>query len=507
MTDPFGAAAQLSAGLSEALTFDDVLLVPRQSGVLPSQVDIASRLTSRIRLNVPILSAAMDTVTESRLAIAMAQQGGLGVIHKNLSVEEQASEVDRVKRSESGMIVNPITLSPRHRIDEALELMKKYRISGVPITDDGSKEGRLVGILTNRDLRFESQVDRPISDVMTKDDLVTVPVGTTLDQAREMFHRHKIEKLLVVDADFRLKGLITVKDIQKLVKYPNACKDALGRLRVGAAIGVGRDAEARAAALVAAHVDVLVVDTAHGHSQGVLDVVARLRDLHADVDLVAGNVATAAATRALIDRGVDAVKVGIGAGSICTTRVVAGIGVPMVTAIAECARAAAERDVPIIADGGIRYSGDITKAMAVGASSTMIGSLFAGTDESPGEIILFQGRSFKEYRGMGSIGAMRRGSRDRYFQDEFDLDSKTGDGSEKLVPEGIEGRVAHKGSVAAMIHQLVGGLRAGMGYCGAADLAALRRDAQLIRVTAAGVREGHVHDVVITKEAPNYRVE
>ncbi|MFI5176980.1 MAG: IMP dehydrogenase [Vicinamibacterales bacterium] len=500
------AAAQVAAGLPEALTFDDIVLVPRQSRILPSQVDVSSRLTRRIRLNVPILSAAMDTVTESRLAIAMAQHGGLGVIHKNLGIEEQASEVDRVKRSESGMIVNPITLSPRHHVYEALELMKKYRISGVPITDDGSKEGRLVGILTNRDLRFETRVDRPIADIMTKEHLVTVPVGTTLDQAREMFHRHKIEKLLVVDAEFRLKGLITVKDIQKLVKYPNACKDSLGRLRVGAAIGVAKDTIDRAAALVHANVDALVIDTAHGHSQGVLEMVTKIRERHPDIDLIAGNVATAAATTALIDRGVDSVKVGIGAGSICTTRVVAGIGVPMITAIAACARAAAERGVPVIADGGIRYSGDITKAMAVGASSTMIGSLFAGTDESPGEIILYQGRSFKEYRGMGSIGAMRRGSRDRYFQDEFDLDAN-GDVSDKLVPEGIEGRVAHKGSVAAMIHQLVGGLRAGMGYCGCADIPALQRDAQLLRTTASGVREGHVHDVIITKEAPNYRVE
>jgi IMP dehydrogenase len=464
---------------------------------------VSSRFTRRIRLNVPILSAAMDTVTENRLAIAMAQQGGMGIIHKNLTIDEQASEVDRVKRSESGMIVNPITLSPAHKIYEALELMKRYRISGVPITDDGSKEGRLVGILTNRDLRFETSVDRPIAEIMTKDNLITVPVGTTLDQARERFHRYKVEKLLVVDADYRLKGLITVKDIQKLIKYPNACKDELGRLRVGAAVGVSKDTIDRAAALIAAHVDVLVVDTAHGHSQGVLDMVANLRDRHPDVDIVAGNVATADATRALIDRGVDAVKVGIGAGSICTTRVVAGIGVPMITSIAACAQTAAERDVPIIADGGIRYSGDITKALAVGASCAMVGSLFAGTDESPGEIILFQGRSFKEYRGMGSLGAMRRGSRDRYFQDEFDLES--GDGSEKLVPEGIEGRVAHKGSVAAMIHQLMGGLRAGMGYCGCATIAALQRDAQLIRTTTAGMREGHVHDVIITKEAPNYR--
>jgi IMP dehydrogenase len=506
MTDRLGAAAQVAAGLTEALTFDDILLLPRHSTVLPSQVDVSSQLTRRIRLSVPILSAAMDTVTESRLAVAMAQQGGIGVIHKNLSIEEQASEVDRVKRSESGMIVNPITLSPTHRIYEALDQMKKYRISGVPITEDGSKEGRLVGILTNRDLRFETRTDRPVAEVMTKENLITVPVGTTLDQARQMFHRHKVEKLLVVDGDFRLKGLITVKDIQKLLKYPNACKDALGRLRVGAAVGVSQDTDARAAALVAAHVDLLVIDTAHGHSQGVLDMVERLRARYPEVDLVAGNVATADATLALIDRGVDAVKVGIGAGSICTTRVVAGIGVPMVTAIADCARAAEPRGIPIIADGGIRYSGDMTKAVAVGASSTMIGSLFAGTDESPGEIILYQGRSFKEYRGMGSIGAMRRGSRDRYFQDEYDLE-RGGDGQEKLVPEGIEGRVAHKGSVAAMIHQLVGGLRAAMGYCGCADVPTLQREAKLIRVTPSGLREGHVHDVIITKEAPNYRVE
>jgi IMP dehydrogenase len=505
MTDRLGAAAQVAAGLTEALTFDDILLLPRHSKILPSQVDISSRFTRRIRLNVPILSAAMDTVTENRLAIAMAQQGGMGIIHKNLKIEDQASEVDRVKRSESGMIVNPITLSPSNKIYEALELMKRYRISGVPITDDGSKEGRLVGILTNRDLRFETSVDRPIAEIMTSENLITVPVGTTLDQARERFHRHKVEKLLVVDADYRLKGLITVKDIQKLIKYPNACKDELGRLRVGAAVGVSRDTVDRADALVAAHVDVLVIDTAHGHSQGVLDMVEALRERHQGVDIVAGNVATPEATRALIDRGVDAVKVGIGAGSICTTRVVAGIGVPMITAIASCAQAASERNVPIVADGGIRYSGDITKALAVGGSCAMIGSLFAGTDESPGEIILFQGRSFKEYRGMGSLGAMRRGSRDRYFQDEFDLES--GDGTEKLVPEGIEGRVAHKGSVAAMIHQLVGGLRAGMGYCGCANIPALQADAALIRTTTAGIREGHVHDVIITKEAPNYRVE
>jgi IMP dehydrogenase len=492
-------------GFATALTFDDVLLVPQHSTVLPTQVDVSTWLTRNIRLNVPLLSAAMDTVTESGLAIAMAQHGGLGVIHKNLSVEEQASEVDRVKRSESGMIVNPITLSPANRIYEALDLMKKYRISGVPITEDGSKEGRLVGILTNRDLRFETNVSRPISEVMTKDPLFTVPVGTTLDEAREILHRHKVEKLLVVDHDFRLKGLITVKDIQKAVKYPAACKDALGRLRCGAAIGTARDALDRAKALVNAGVDVLVVDTAHGHSQGVIDMVARIRAEFPNTELIAGNVATAEATVALIDAGVDAVKVGIGAGSICTTRVVAGIGMPMISSIMECAAAAAKRGIPVIADGGIRYSGDIVKALAIGASCTMIGNLFAGTDESPGELILYQGRSYKEYRGMGSIGAMRRGSRDRYFQDEFDLEG--GRAADKLVPEGIEGRVAHKGSVAAMVHQLMGGLRAGMGYCGSGSIPELQRKAKVIRITPAGVRESHVHDVQITKEAPNYRME
>jgi len=382
----------------------------------------------------------------------------------------------------------------------------KDRISGVPITEGGRKEGRLLGILTNRDLRFETNVNRPIGDVMTKDPLITVPVGTTLEDAREILHQHKVEKLLVVDSDFRLKGLITVKDIQKMVKYPSASKDSLGRLRVAAAVGVARDTLERAEALVAAHVDALVVDTAHGHSQGVLDIVKRLRRQFRDVDVVAGNVATADATEALIELGVDGVKVGIGAGSICTTRIIAGVGVPMITSIQQCARAAARHGVPVIADGGIRFSGDITKAIAVGASSTMIGNLFAGTDESPGEMIIYQGRSFKEYRGMGSIGAMRRGSRDRYFQDDFDLGSGSA-GSEKLVPEGIEGRVQHKGSVAAMIHQLVGGLRAGMGYCGASNLAALQRGAQLVRITPAGARESHVHDVAITKEAPNYRSE
>jgi IMP dehydrogenase len=497
--------SDIDTGIVTALTFDDVLLVPQHSTVLPTQVDVSSRLTRNIRLNVPLLSAAMDTVTESSLAIAMAQLGGLGVIHKNLSVQEQASEVDRVKRSESGMIVNPITLAPTHRIYEAQELMQKYRISGVPITEDGSKEGRLVGILTNRDLRFETNVQRPISDVMTKNPLFTVPVGTTLDEARAILHEHKVEKLLVVDKDFRLKGLITVKDIQKAIKYPAACKDHLGRLRCGAAIGVAKDSFERAQALVGAGVDVLVIDTAHGHSQGVLDMVARIRREFPNTEIVAGNVATAGATEALIDAGVDAVKVGIGAGSICTTRVVAGIGVPMISSIMECSKAAAARNIPVIADGGIRYSGDIVKALAVGASCAMIGNLFAGTDESPGELILFQGRTYKEYRGMGSIGAMRRGSRDRYFQDEFDLEG--GRAADKLVPEGIEGRVAHKGSAAAVIHQLMGGLRAGMGYCGSATIPELQRKAKIIRITPAGVRESHVHDVTITKEAPNYRME
>src|SRR4051812_9307489 len=495
----------IGADLATALTFDDVLLVPQHSMVLPYQVDVSTRFTRNIRLNVPLVNAAMDTVTESRLAIAMAQHGGLGIIHKNLSIDEQASEVDRVKRSKSNMIVNPITLSPINRIYEALELMKKYSISGVPITEDGSKEGRLVGILTNRDLRFETNVNRPIANIMTKEHLITVPVGTTLDGAREILHQHKVEKLLVVDREFRLKGLITVKDIQKAVKYPNASKDELGRLRCGAAIGTAKDTIERAEALVAANVDVLVVDTAHGHSQPVLDMVRVIRRRFPNVDLVAGNIATGEAAQALIGEGVDAVKVGIGAGSICTTRIVAGIGVPMISAVMECARAADRHNVPVIADGGIRFSGDITKALAVGASTTMIGNLFAGTDESPGEIILYQGRTYKDYRGMGSIGAMRRGSRDRYFQDDFDLDGVAA--SEKLVPEGIEGRVAHKGSVAAMVHQLVGGLRAGMGYCGCATIAELQREAKLIRITPAGFRESHVHDVAITKEAPNYRSE
>ena len=509
MTLPIASATptrtSLDASLSTALTFDDVLLVPRYSNVLPAQVDVSTRLTRNIPLFVPLLSAAMDTVTESSMAIAMAQQGGLGIIHKNLSIEEQAVEVDRVKRSESGMIVNPITLSPTHRIHEALAMMAHYRISGVPVTEDGSKEGRLVGILTNRDLRFETNTQQAVADVMTKENLITVPVGTTLDEAREILHQKKVEKLLVVDHAYRLKGLITVKDIQKAIKYPNACKDSLGRLRCGAAVGTAQNTLDRAAALVAANVDVLVVDTAHGHSQGVLDMVRELRRRYPEVDIVAGNVATAEATEALIKLGVDGVKVGIGAGSICTTRVVAGVGMPMISSIYECAQAARPYGVPIIADGGIRYSGDVVKALAVGATSVMIGNLFAGTDESPGELILFQGRSFKEYRGMGSLGAMRQGSRDRYFQDEFQLEGKGS--TDKLVPEGIEGRVPHKGSLASLVHQLVGGLRAGMGYCGCGTIDDLQRDAHIVRITPAGQRESHVHDVTITKEAPNYRTE
>ena len=489
-----------------ALTYDDILLKPRHSNILPSAVDVRTQLTRNITLNVPIISAAMDTVTESGMAIAMAQLGGIGIIHKNLSIAGQAAEADRVKRSESGMIVNPITLSPQASVYQALELMRKYRISGVPITSDGRNEGRLVGILTNRDLRFHSNADQPISEVMTSDNLITVPVGTTLDQAKEILHRHRVEKLLVVDPDFNLRGLITVKDIQKAIKYPNAAKDSFGRLRVGAAVGISPDAVERAEALVAANVAVLVLDSAHGHSQNVLDVAVRLRETFPSIDLIAGNVATADGTKALVDAGVDAVKVGIGSGSICTTRIIAGIGVPMVTAIRDCSAVAKSAGVPVISDGGVRYSGDITKSIAMGANTGMVGSLFAGTEESPGELILYQGRSFKEYRGMGSIGAMRDGSSDRYFQEEFDLNTVE-DANTKLVPEGIEGRVPYKGTVAAMIHQLVGGLRAGMGYCGAPDVLTLQREADFIRITPTGVRESHVHDVVITKEAPNYRSE
>jgi len=481
----------------QALTFDDVLLVPAHSRVLPSQVDPKTRLTRTIGLNVPLVSAAMDTVTESRLAIAIAQEGGIGIVHKNLPIDVQANEVDKVKRSESGMIVDPITMTPERKISDALELMSKYRISGVPVVDDA---GRLVGILTNRDLRFCTSTAAPIRDLMTSDGLVTVPEGTTLDQAKELLHKHRIEKLPVVDSEFRLKGLITVKDIQKQIRFPHACKDELGRLRVGAAVGIARDTLDRARALVAARVDVLAVDTAHGHSEGVLEMVTTLREAFPEVQILAGNVATRAGATALIERGVDAVKVGVGPGSICTTRVVTGAGVPQLTAIAQAYESCREADVPLIADGGIKFSGDVVKALAAGASSVMIGSLFAGSEESPGETILYQGRTFKEYRGMGSLAAMKRGSGDRYFQeDEFD--------ERKLVPEGIEGRVPYKGSLSALVGQLVGGLRAGMGYLGAEDVPSLQREARFVRISPAGLRESHAHDVIITKEAPNYRLE
>jgi IMP dehydrogenase len=481
-----------------ALTFDDVLIEPGFSRVHPNEVDLSTRLCRDIRLNIPILSAAMDTVTESRLAIALAQEGGLGVVHKNLPIDLQAEEVDKVKRSEAGMIVDPVTMRPDQLIAEALELMARYKISGVPVTDEN---GRLVGILTNRDLRFEANpAGRRIRELMTKDDLVTVPEGTTLDQAKQILHRHKIEKLLVVDRDGNLKGLITVKDIQKMIQYPRACKDSLGRLRVGAAVGAAGDTLERARALVDAKVDVLVLDSSHGHAQGVLDAAAALRERFPEVALVVGNVATAAATRDAVARGADAVKIGIGPGSICTTRVVTGAGVPQITAIQECARAAGELGVPVVADGGIKFSGDVTKAIAAGAGSVMIGSLFAGTEESPGETILYQGRTYKAYRGMGSLSAMARGSADRYFQDEERSLAK-------LVPEGIEGMVPHKGSVHTMLPQLTGGLRAGMGLAGCASIDELRTRARFLRVTAAGLKESHAHDVVITKEAPNYWIE
>ncbi len=483
--------------IPEALTFDDVTLIPARSGVLPTEAETSTKFTRNIPLNIPISSAAMDTVTESHLAIAIAQQGGIGVIHKNLAVDVQRDEVDKVKRSESGMIVDPVTMTPDHPISEAMEVMDRYHISGVPIVEEN---GHLVGILTNRDLRFETRFDLPISEAMTKEELITVPVGTTLNEAKAILQRHRVEKLLVVDDNYKLKGLITVKDIQKAIKYPFAAKDDLGRLRVGAAIGATGDFLERAEELVRARVDALVIDTAHGHTESVLSAAKKIKSRYPEIDLVAGNIATAEATRDLISAGVDAVKVGMGPGSICTTRVVSGAGVPQITAILECARAARGTGVPIIADGGIKYSGDIAKAMAAGADSVMIGSLFAGTDESPGEIILFQGRSFKAYRGMGSISAMKEGSRDRYGQAGQTQLSK-------LVPEGIEGRVPHKGPLASLIDQLVGGLRAGMGYCGCRTIIELQERARFLRVTSAGLRESHVHDVIITKEAPNYRIE
>jgi IMP dehydrogenase len=480
----------------EALTFDDVLLLPARSDVLPSQVDISTHLTRNIALNIPLLSAAMDTVTDSKMAIAMAQQGGMGIIHKNMPIEEQAAEVDRVKRSESGMIVNPITMSPDQEIHEAVEVMKKYKISGVPITQDG----KLVGILTNRDLRFETRMDLKISELMTKENLITVPVGTTLEKAKSILHMHRVEKLPVVDRQYRLKGLITVKDIQKKLAYPNACKDALGRLRVGAAVGSAGDFMERATALVKAGVDVLVIDTAHGHSSRVITAIRQMKKRSPEIDLVAGNVGTADGALALAKAGADAVKVGMGPGSICTTRIVTGAGVPQITAILDCTRLGRRLGIPIIADGGIKYSGDVTKALAAGAHSVMVGSLFAGTDESPGEIVLYQNRSYKVYRGMGSLEAMKAGSRDRYAQEGPAFEGK-------LVPEGIEGMVPYKGSIEIMIPQLTGGLRSGMGYCGCRNLNELKKKARFQRITSFGLKESHVHDVLVTKEAPNYRTE
>src|SRR5262249_37383564 len=500
----------------EALTFDDVLLLPAQSDVVPAQVSTQTKLSRNITLNIPIISAAMDTVTESRLAIAIAQQGGLGIIHRNLTIEEQAGEVDKVKRSESGMIVDPVTISPEAKIAEALDVMRKYKISGVPVT----KNKKLVGILTNRDLRFETRTDIPVSKVMTKDNLITVPVGTTLEEAEQILHKHRVEKLLVVDDKYTLKGLITVKDIQKKLKYPQAAKDEKGRLRVGAAIGATGDYLERAQEMARMKVDVVALDSAHGHSGRVIEAVRTIKSRFPEVELLAGNVGTFDGACALIRAGADAVKVGIGPGSICTTRIVTGAGVPQITAIAEAYRAAKDSGVPIIADGGIKYSGDITKAIAAGASSGMVGALFAGVEESPGETILYQGRSFKAYRGMGSLAAMSQGSSERYFQDG-DEDASTegpvlkdtnGDGGNqnrlaKLVPEGIEGRVPYRGTLAAMIFQLVGGVRSGMGYVGCVTIPELQQKSRFIRISGAGLRESHVHDVIITREAPNYRLE
>jgi len=481
--------------LAEGLTFDDVLLVPAASAIMPRDADVATRLSRRIALNIPLVSAAMDTVTEARMAIAIAQEGGIGFVHRNMPVEAQAREVEKVKKSESGMISDPVTVSPEQRIEDALEIMRRFHISGLPVT----QHGRLVGILTHRDLRFEKRLDRKVAEVMTKDNLVTAKPGVSLEQAKEILHANRIEKLLVVDDEYRLRGLITVKDIQKTIEYPLACKDAQGRLRVGGAVGVGPDREERVEALVRAGVDVLAVDTAHGHSKNVLDTVADIKSAYRDVEIIAGNVGTEEGARALVKAGADGVKVGMGVGSICTTRIISGVGVPQLTAVLGAVKGVAGTDVPIIADGGVRYSGDITKAIAAGAHAIMIGSLFAGTEESPGETILYQGRTYKLYRGMGSIEAMKEGSRDRYFQaDEPDV---------KLVPEGIEGRVAYKGSLAFNIHQLIGGIKAGMGYCGCRTLGELQTNTKFLRVSAAGWRESHVHDVIVTKEAPNYRLE
>ncbi|SMH59936.1 IMP dehydrogenase [Azospirillum agricola] len=484
--------------IREALTFDDVLLVPAESSVLPNDVDTRTRLTKSIELGIPLMSSAMDTVTESRLAIAMAQAGGIGVVHRNLTIEQQAEEVRKVKRYESGMVVNPITITPNATLADALQLMADYRISGIPVVEsrDALGSGKLVGMLTNRDVRFATDPRQPISELMTKD-LVTVREGVSQEEGKRLLHQHRIEKLLVVDEDYRCIGLLTVKDIEKAQAYPNACKDGKGRLRVAAATGTGNDGLARAEALFDAGVDVLVVDTAHGHSLKVLDQVRAARALSSYTQVIAGNVATAEAAKALIDAGVDAVKVGIGPGSICTTRIIAGVGVPQLTAVMDVVDECEKHGIPVIADGGIKYSGDLAKAIAGGASVAMLGSLFAGTDESPGEVILFQGRSYKSYRGMGSVGAMARGSADRYFQQEVS--------TMKLVPEGVEGRVPYKGPVSAVIHQLVGGLRAAMGYTGSASIAEMREKCQFVRITNAGLRESHVHDITITNESPNYR--
>ncbi len=485
----------LDGNIPEGLTFDDVLLLPGKSSVLPTEVDTRTCLTRKIALNIPLVSAAMDTVTESRLAIAIARQGGIGFIHRNMAIERQAEEVDRVKRSESGMIVDPVTISPELSVREALDIMTKYRVSGLPVT----RGPRLVGILTNRDLRFEKNLNQPVSAVMTKDNLVTVPMGTTLEEAERILQKHRIEKLLVVDKDFNLKGLITVKDIQKKLEYPHAAKDEQGRLRVGAAIGAAGDFLERAQELARAKVDLLAIDTAHGHSTRVMEGIRAVKQRLPEIQLIAGNVGTYEGARDLIALGIDGLKVGIGPGSICTTRVVTGAGVPQITAIIEAARAAKDTGVPMIADGGVKYSGDITKAVAAGASMVMVGGLFAGTEESPGETILFQGRTFKSYRGMGSLGAMEAGSADRYAQEEAERS--------KSVPEGVEGRVPYKGPLAALVDQLVGGLRSGMGYCGVCNLKELQERGRFLRITSAGLRESHVHDVIITREAPNYQVE
>jgi IMP dehydrogenase len=486
----------LDAKIKEGLTFDDVLILPAKSTIIPADADVSTRLTQGIGLQIPLVSAAMDTVTESRMAIALAQHGGIGIVHRNLPITTQAEEVDKVKRHESGMVVDPITVRPEEKVYKAIELMHKYKISGLPITDENN---RLVGIITNRDVRFETRLNLPVEKVMTKE-LVTVPLGTPLEEAEKLFHKHKIEKILMVDEHFHLKGLITYKDILKRIQYPNATKDQLGRLRVGAAVGVGVDTLDRAEALVQAKVDVLVVDTAHGHSQRVLDTVQKLRARFPEQELIAGNIGTAEAAEDLIALGVNAVKVGVGPGSICTTRVVTGAGVPQITAVADVYRAASLKGIPVIADGGIKYSGDVTKAIAAGASSVMLGNLLAATDEAPGETVIYQGRSYKTYRGMGSLEAMREGSRDRYFQDSPLSESK-------LVPEGIEGRVPYKGSTSRIIQMMVGGLKAGMGYAGCRNVDELQKKAKFIRITSAGLRESHVHDVMITKEAPNYHLD